>query len=581
MVIIKALFKYLNGYKGRAVLGTVLKFAEAVLELFIPVLMSKIIDIGIANADTAYIIKTGLIMLGFGALGLCCALTCQYFAAVTAYGFGRNLRRGLFEKILTFSGPEINRFGTGTLITRMSNDVIQVQNGVNMFIRLAVRAPFLTVGCVVMAFTINLKAGFIFLAALVILVLVLYLIISRNIPQYTSIQQTHDKISRLSGENLQGARVIRAFNRQDEQIEEFNETGDILAKKSVKAGMLAGMLNPLCYAVANIAIVAIVWVGAGQVDLGLLQNGDIIALVSYMTQTMLVLIVFANILVLFSKAAASAKRLEEILTVTPEIQEQPGCVKHIDKGGIEFDNVTFSYNKGAVPALKNASFSVKKGETLGIIGGTGSGKTTIINLLTRTFDADEGSVKIGGVDIRSASFSALSEKIGVVPQTSVLLRGTIRDNMRFANPDITDEEIFSALKTAQAYEIVVNMPEGLDYGVSEGSKNLSGGQRQRLAIARALCAKPDILILDDSSSALDYATDAALRRSLKHDCEGMTVIIVSQRAATVKNCDKILVMDNGVITAQGTHDELLKASDIYREICTLQGIAESGVQSAE
>lgn len=579
MVKIKTLFKYLKGYRGRAVIGTALKFTEAVLELFIPVLMSKIIDVGIANGDTAYIIKKGLTMLGFGALGLCAALTCQYFAAVTAYGFGRNLRKGLFDKILTFSGPEINRFGTGTLITRMSNDVIQVQNGVNMFIRLAVRAPFLTVGCVVMAFTINIKAGFIFLAALAVLVLVLYLIISRNIPQYSSIQQTHDKISRLAGENLQGARVIRAFNRQDEQIEAFNETGDILAKKSVKAGMLAGMLNPLCYAVANIAILVIVWVGAKQVDLGFLQNGDIIALVSYMTQTMLVLIVFANILVLFSKAAASAKRLEEILTVTPEIAEQPDCVKSIDGSDIEFDNVTFCYNKGAVPAIKNASFHIEQGKTLGIIGGTGSGKTTVVNLITRTFDADEGSVKIGGTDVKNAAFSALSKKIGVVPQTSVLFRGTIRSNMQFANPDITDKEIYAALKTAQAYEIVANMPEGLDYGVSEGSKNLSGGQRQRFAIARALCAKPDILILDDSSSALDYATDAALRHSLKHDCAGMTVVMVSQRAATVKNCDKILVMDNGVITAQGTHDELLKTSDIYREICTLQGITESEVRA--
>ncbi|MEG2769909.1 MAG: ABC transporter ATP-binding protein [Oscillospiraceae bacterium] len=572
---IKKLWKYFKGYKTLLVLGPVFKLIEAILELFIPLIVAKIIDVGIKNNDGDYVIKMGVLMLVFGAVGLIFALLCQYFAAKVAYGFGCGLRRGLFAHIMTLSGKEVSEVGTQTLVTRMTSDITQVQNGVNMFIRLAVRAPFLTIGSVIMAFTINFEIAIYFLLAVFLISLVLYFVMHKSIPQFKNIQQSQDIISRKTSENLGGARVIRAFVRQKEQVESFEEQGDILAEKIVKVSKYSNALNPLTYAIANIAIIVIVWLGAKAVNGGMLANGDILALVSYMTQTMLSLVVFANTIVLFNKAIASVTRITSVLNLESAVDE--GNVQKENENvqnSIEFKNVTFAYNENAAAAINDVSFCVKNGQTLGIIGGTGCGKSTLVQLVSRAFDCQKGEVIVMGENVKNYSFKTLKNMLGVVPQTSVLLKGTVRENICFGNENATDEEIFTALKTAQGYEILQKMPDGLASQVAEGGKNLSGGQKQRFAIARAIVKKPKILILDDSASALDYATDAALRTALKTDCKNMTTIIISQRAASIKNADIILVLNEGKLIDSGTHDELLLKSELYREICVSQNLVK-------
>lgn len=577
----KRLFPYFNGYKKQLVLGPLFKLSEAILELFIPLLMAQIIDVGIPSGDKGYIFKMGGLMLLFGAVGLCCALTCQYFAALAAHGFGYKLRGGLFQKIMQLSGPEVSRFGVSTLITRMTGDVLQVQNGVNMFIRLAVRAPFLTIGSLVMAFLISPPIGWLFLGTLCVIALILYGIMHRSVAHYLTLQKQQDTLTTLTGENLEGVRVIRAFCRQQEQGEAFADAGNAAADTAVKIGKLTGLLNPLTYAAANLAIIAIVWLGANFAYDGILENGQIIALVSYMTQTLLVLLVFANLVTLFTKAYASAKRICEVLETEPAIQN-PREKNNQKKQGepeeaLAFSHVVFTYDEGGDAELSDITFSAKKGQTIGIIGGTGAGKSTLVGLICRFYDVSAGAVLVDGVDVRQQKLETLRGKIGYVPQGCTLFRGTVRENICFGQANATERQIQAALKTAQAAEIVEKLG-GLDADIAEGGKNLSGGQRQRLTIARALVRKPEILILDDASSALDYATDAALRRALRQDLQDTTVLLISQRAATVKNADLILVLEDGRLAAQGTHAQLLQESPLYREICVSQKLVEAEVR---
>lgn len=569
----KRLFRYFDGYRKQLILGPVFKLTEAILELFVPLIMASIIDKGIANGDVHFIIGHGVLLLLLGAVGLGCALTCQYFAAVCAHGFGRSLRRDLYRHVFSLSQEQCGKIGTNSLITRLTNDVTQVQTGVNMFIRLAVRAPFLTIGSIVMAFTINAKIASVFLVSTPLIMLVLYLVTKKSLPQYARIQRGQDTIARLSGENLEGARVIRAFSKQEDEIRDFRRAGDDLAALTVRVGRLSALLNPVTSVIVNLAIAAIVWAGAGTAQTGGIEQGEIIALVNYMTQTLLALIVLANIIVVFTKALAGAKRISTVLE-TESSMPQPKQDGTEPKGAdcIRFSHVSFRYPDAGEDALEDLDFSVKRGQTLGIIGGTGCGKTTTARLLCRAYDASQGTVLINGVSVRERSAAALHKKIGIVPQTPRLFTGTVRSNLTLG-ADVPDAQLWQALEIAQAADFVREKPGALDEPVREGGKNLSGGQKQRLAIARALAKRPEILILDDASSALDYATDAALRCALREKTQGMTVVMISQRASALKHADRILVLDDGRQCGFGTHEQLLAECSVYREICRSQGIA--------
>ncbi|MEG0769194.1 MAG: ABC transporter ATP-binding protein [Ruthenibacterium sp.] len=571
----KKLFSNFKGYYRQLILGPAFKLAEAVLELFIPVIMANIIDVGIKNGDVHYIITHGLFMLGLGAVGLCCALVCQYYAAVCAFGFGRSLRRSLFRHVYSLSQTEFGAVGTDSLITRLSNDVTQVQTGVNMGIRLALRSPFLIVGSVLMALSINGKAGLIFVVFAPVILFTLYLIMSRSIPYYSAIQKQQDTISRLMGENLSGVRVIRAFSRQDSEERQFNDAGDALADTTIRVGKISALLNPLTYVLVNLAIVCLLWMGGLYTNTGALTQGQVIALVNYMSQTLLALIVLANIVVIYTKAIASGKRVIEVLSLESSMAE-PTVSKpeKEDAPRIEFENVGFCYKGSSEEAVSRISFSVGRGQTLGIIGGTGCGKTTLTRLLLRDFDVTTGSVRVDGVDVRNDTLHDLRAKIGVVPQTARLFHGTVRSNLMLGCPQATDAQLWQALRTAQGEHFVKKMPQQLDSPVEEGGKNLSGGQKQRLTIARALAAKPQILILDDAASALDYATDARLRKALKTDTGDMTVVMISQRASTIKNADCILVLDDGAVVGFGTHESLLATCEVYGAICASQGVLQ-------
>ena len=564
-----------KGYYKQLVLGPFFKLLEAILELLVPLLMADIIDVGIAGGDGRYVLTHGAMMLGLGAVGLACALICQYYAAVCAQGFGRSLRKQLFRKVFSLSRAEYGAVGTDTLITRLTSDVNQVQTGVNMSIRLAVRAPFLTVGSIVMALSINWRIGLIFLVSTPLIVAVLYVIMQRTVPLYGGIQKGQDRISRLAGENLEGVRVIRAFSKQQAEVDTFRAAGDELAALTVRVGKISAALNPITMVIVNLAIVAIVWCGARFADVGLIAQGEIIALVNYMNQTLLALIVLANIIVIITRAIASAKRVAEVLDLEATMAA-PAEGKPAVAGAPRLicEHVGFCYPGGGDAALEDVSFSLRPGETLGVIGGTGCGKTTLVRLLTREYDVTQGRVLVDGVDVKDYTLGGLAAKFGVVPQTARLFGGTIRSNLKLGCEHAADEALWRALETAQGAQFVREKPEGLDTVVEEGGKNLSGGQKQRLTIARALAKQPDILILDDSASALDYATDAALRRALKTDTADMTVVMISQRASTIKNADRILVLDDGRQCGLGTHAELLQSCEVYREICRSQGIGE-------
>lgn len=571
------LARYLKYYKLQVTIGPVFKILEAIFELIVPLIMANIIDIGVKNGDTNYIAKQGVLLVILGVTGLLSALICQYSASFASQGVGTILRRDLFHHINTLSHKEIDNIGTPSLITRMTSDINQIQLAVAMLIRLVIRAPFLVVGAMIMASTVSLKLSVIFFGAAVLIGLTLYIIMSKSVPFFKTIQKRLDRISLISRENLRGNRVIRAFARQDEEEEKFSKAAQELTDASISAGRISVLLSPLTCIITNIAIALIIWFGGMNVNIGELSQGDIIALVNYMTQIMLAMVVVADLVVIFTRASASAQRINEIFetktSVTEEKAEKNPTAEN--DNAIEFRNVSFSYGEGE--ALKNVTFSIKKGETLGIIGGTGSGKSTFVNLIPRFYDATKGQVLVNGIDVKKYEIETLREKIGVVAQKTVLFKGSLRKNMQWGKEKATDEEIIKALKIAQSWDFVEKLPGKLDFDVAQGGKNFSGGQRQRLTIARALVKQPDILILDDSFSALDFATDANLRKELKEQTRGMTVVIVSQRASTIRNADKIVVLDEGECVGIGTHQELYKNCSEYREICLSQLSAEEAV----
>ncbi|MGN0621171.1 MAG: ABC transporter ATP-binding protein [Porcipelethomonas sp.] len=562
--------RFLKNYRKELVLGPFFKLLEAIFELIVPIVMSKIIDNGIKNGDSAYVLKMCGVMVILGICGLCFALTCQYLAAKCAYGFGTELRNALYSHINSLSHAEIDRFGTSSLTTRLINDTNQAQQGVNMFIRLAVRVPFLIIGAAVMAMLLDLKLAVVFFIAAPVISAIIFLVMKKTIPMYKTIQKNLDGISLLTRENLEGVRVIRAFSKQNEEKAEFHRASQTLSENAVSAGKISAVLNPVTFTVMNLGIVAILWFGGIRVDSGSLTQGEITAFVNYMTQILLALVVLANLVVIFTKAASSCSRINEVFDASPSVR--PGSSESFCKEApaVEFENVCFTYPGAGDASLRNISFTLEKGETLGIIGGTGSGKSTLAGLIPRFYDAGSGSIKIFGNDIKSYDTMKLRKMTGIVPQKASLFSGTIADNLRWGKPDADEEEMIQALKTAQAWEFVSKLPDGLETQISQDGKNLSGGQRQRLTIARAFTGNPPIIILDDSMSALDYSTDLALRKAIADKLSGSAVIMISQRATTLQNADKILVLDDGEPAGFGTHEKLLETSEVYRDIYNTQ-----------
>lgn len=563
--------RYLGAVKQYVIIGQTSKLIEAIFEVIVPLIMAAIVDNGIkGNMGKGYIYKMGGVLVLLGVLGLCFALICQYLASKASQSVGTVMRNDMFRHINSLSNAELDRLGTPSLITRLTNDINQVQQAVAMFIRLVVRAPFIVIGSAIMAMSIDLKLSVIFVIIIPLVVLVLYIIMSRSIKYYKVIQKKLDRISLVTREGLSGVRVIRAFSRQDTEQKRFDEANDDYLDISLRVGCLSALLNPLTYVILNLAIAAIVWFGGIRVNIGQLTQGEVIAFVNYMTQISLALVVVANLVVLFTKAAASSARINEVLEIEPSIKngtEQNGAGS---ENAVEFSHVYFSYNNSGEYALEDIDFTAKKGQTIGVIGGTGSGKSTLASLIPRFYDISNGELKIDGTDAAEYDTTALRQRIGVVPQKAVLFSGTIAENMRWGKRGASDEEIWKALETAQAKEFVDKMPEGLNTHIAQGGKNLSGGQKQRLTIARALVSQPDILILDDSASALDFATDAALRKAIAQNTTGMTTFIISQRANSIMQADKIIVLDDGRQVGLGTHKELLESCDVYREICYSQ-----------
>ena len=566
----RKLFPFLKDYKLQLTIGPLCKLLEAVFELIVPLVMASIIDTGVANRDTAYIYKMGGVMLLLGAVGLASALVCQKSASIASQGSGTKLRTALFAHINKLSFQELDKIGTPSLITRMTNDINQLQLAVAMLIRLVIRAPFLVIGAIAMSFTIHAGLAFVFVIAAVLIAAILYLVMSRSVPFFKLVQKKLDKISLLARENLSGSRVIRAFGKQREEQARFNTSADELAKTAVRVGKLSALLNPMTYVVTNLAIVAVVWFGAGLVDTGDMLPGEIIALVNYMTQILLAMVVVANLVVIFTKASASAARINEVFETRPSVQEpaQANTAPVLGAPKIEFMDVSFGY--GGEQVLRHIDLKVQKGQTLGIIGTTGSGKSTLVNLIPRFYDVLQGEVLVDGVNVKEYPLSLLRGQCGIAPQNAVLFSGTIGDNMRWAKEDATDQEIERALSIAQAEDFVKKLPFGIDTPITQGGKNLSGGQKQRLTIARALLRDPQILILDDSASALDFVTDAALRRAIRTQTKDMTVLLVSQRVSTVRGADQIAVLDDGTLAGVGSHEELFASCKPYREICLSQ-----------
>ncbi len=563
--------RYLGSVKQYVIIGQTSKLIEAIFEVIVPLIMAAIVDNGIkGNMGKGYVYKMGGVLILLGVLGLCFALICQYLASKASQSVGTVMRNDMFRHINSLSHAELDRLGTPSLITRLTNDINQVQQAVAMFIRLVVRAPFIVIGSAIMAMSIDLKLSVIFVIIIPLVVLVLYLIMSRSIKYYKVIQKKLDRISLVTREGLSGVRVIRAFSRQDTEQKRFDEANDDYLDISLRVGRLSALLNPLTYVILNLAIAAIVWYGGVGVDTGRLTQGEVIAFVNYMTQISLALVVVANLVVLFTKAAASSARINEVLEIEPSIKNGTEKDGAGSENAVEFSHVYFSYNNSGEYALEDIDLTAKKGETIGVIGGTGSGKSTLASLIPRFYDISKGELKINGTNAADYDTTALRQKVGVVPQKAVLFSGTIAENMRWGKRDATDEEIWKALETAQAKEFVEKMPDGLDTHIAQGGKNLSGGQKQRLTIARALVSQPDILILDDSASALDFATDAALRKAIAQNTTGMTTFIISQRANSIMQADKIIVLDDGRQAGLGTHKELLESCDVYREICYSQ-----------
>lgn len=572
------LLPYLKNYKKESIIGPLFKLLEVCFELIVPLITANIIDVGIRRGDLGYILARGGILVFMGILGLTCSLTAQYFAAKASVGFGTEVRHDLFAHIQRLSYAEVDKIGSATLVTRMTSDINQAQSGVNLVLRLFLRSPFVVVGAVVMSFTISVRLSVIFLIAVPVLALIIYGIMVITIPLYRKVQKWVDQVLLSTRENLAGIRVVRAFCTQKREQEEFEEKCSGLFGEQIHVGKISACMNPMTYVVVNAATIAIVWYGGFQVDAGAVTQGETIALVNYMSQILLALVALANLIVSFTKAMASGDRIMEVFDLKPGIISGEGRKGEDQTYAVEMENVQFSYTKDAAPALSDIHLKIRQGETVGIIGGTGSGKSTLVQLIGRFYDADQGRVKVFGIDVKDYDLQELRSKIGMVPQRAVLFHGTIRENLKVGKENASEKEMYEALKTAQALEVAESKEDGLDAMISEGGKNLSGGQRQRLTIARALVRKPQILILDDSASALDFATDARLRRALKEDTENMTVFLVSQRVSSLMHADRILVLEDGEPAGMGTHEELLKTCQVYREICRSQ-LSEKEVQA--
>lgn len=569
----KKLLIYLKDYKKESILAPLFKMLEASFELIVPLVVTQIIDVGIANRDSGYIVKMCLVMVALGLIGLTCSVTAQYFAAKAAVGFGTQVRHHLFSHIQTFSFSEIDKAGTATLITRMTSDINQVQSGVNMVLRLFLRSPFIVFGAMIMAFTIDVKAALIFVVTIPLLSVVVFGIMAVSIPLYKKVQECLDRVLGITRENLTGVRVIRAFHKEEEEKARYEESLESLTGMQNHVGRISAFMNPVTYIIINCGIIALLYVGAFQVDTGVLTQGQVVALVNYMSQILVELIKLANLIVTITKAVACGNRIESILEMKSSMpveirkEKQNTAMQNADSEYmVEFSHVGLTYQDAGAESLTDIDFKVKKGETIGIIGGTGSGKTSLVHLIPRFYDATAGEVKIDGQNVKDYPLEQLRQMVGIVMQKAVLFKGTIRENLCWGKEDATEEELYQALETAQAKEVVEGKEGKLDALVEQGGKNFSGGQRQRLTIARALVRKPQILILDDSASALDYATDARLRKAIREMDGNPTVFIVSQRTSSIQHADKIIVLDDGEVAGMGTHDQLLESCEVYREI---------------
>lgn len=564
----KSLFAYMKDYKKECVLGPLFKLLEASFELMVPLVMAAVIDVGIANGDRGYIGSMCLVMAALGVIGLVCSITAQFFAAKASVGVAAKLRHALFAHIQELSFTEMDTAGTSTLITRMTSDINQVQNGLNLALRLLLRSPFVVFGAMVMAFTIDAPAALVFVVAIPLLAVVVFGVMLWTMPRYKKVQAGLDRVLGNTRENLTGVRVIRAFGREEAETGRFETENNALTKLQEHVGRVSALMNPVTYVIINLATVVLIWVGAVRVDTAIITQGAVVALINYMSQILVELIKLANLIINITKALACASRVQGVLD-TESSMEAPQALSNVveqNQERVTFRNVALTYQGAGAASLSGLSFSVKPGETVGVIGGTGSGKSSLVNLIPRFYDATQGDVLVDGHNVRDYPLASLREKVGVVPQKAVLFTGTIRDNLKWGKPDATDEELWQALETAQARDFVEEKPGGLDEPVSQGGKNFSGGQRQRLTIARALVRKPEILILDDSASALDFATDARLRKAIRQMEGGPTVFIVSQRASSIRYADKIIVLDDGEAVGIGTHEELLKHCEVYREI---------------
>ena len=572
----KTLLAYLKGYKKESILAPLFKMLEASFELFVPLVMAAIIDVGIANKDKPYIVKMCFLLIALGIIGLVCSITAQYFAAKAATGVGTGIRHGLFEHIQKFTFTEMDQLGTSTLITRMTSDINQIQSGVNLVLRLFLRSPFIVFGAMIMAFTVDVKAALVFVVTIPLLSLIVFGIMLVTMPMYKKVQADLDQVLLATRENLTGARVIRAFNKEEDETKRFENANQILTDAQKYVGRISGMMNPLTYIIVNGAIIALIYVGAVRVDIGDLTQGQVVALINYMSQILVELVKLANLIISVTKAAACLNRVESVLAVKPDMNEgevrwesnssEEGLELKNKVPVVEFSHVSLTYKGTSDTSLSDINFCAEKGQTIGIIGGTGSGKSSLVNLIPRFYDATEGTVKINGRDIKEYQTENLREHIGVVLQKAVLFKGSIADNLRWGKEDATEQDMYDALDISQAREFVDTKQGGLEFQIEQGGRNLSGGQKQRMTIARALVRKPEILILDDSASALDFATDAALRKSIKEMKNQPTVFIVSQRAASIQHADQIIVLDDGAMAGIGTHEELLKDCPIYQEI---------------
>lgn len=562
---------YLKEYKKESIIAPLFKMLEASFELFVPLVMANIVDVGIKNQDGNYILKMGGILVLLGVIGLVCSVTAQFFAAKASVGFGKSVRKDLFSHIHSLSYTEIDQAGTSTLITRMTNDINQMQSGVNMFLRLFLRSPFIVFGAMIMAFTVDVKAALVFVVAIPLLSIVVFGIMLYSIPLYQKVQKALDHVLLMTRENLVGARVVRAFCRQKDEEQDYEEGSEVLLHMQTFVGKVSAVMNPVTYVIVNGAIIAIIWIGGLQVNVGNLSQGEVIAPVNYMSQILVELVKLANLIILLTKAMACSKRVGEIFAMSASVKEpETGVEKKNTEDKVVFDHVTFTYAGSKEPALEDISFVAKKGQTIGIIGGTGCGKSTLVNLIPRFYDATMGQVLVDGNDVKAYKFEQLREQIGMVPQKAVLFNGTIAANLAWGKKEATKEEMERAVRIAQAADVVASKKDGLEEMILQGGKNLSGGQKQRLTIARALVKQPDILILDDSASALDFATDAKLRKAIKEEMEDMTVFIVSQRASTIRHADQIIVLEDGAMAGIGTHEELLQSCEVYQEIVSSQ-----------